>query len=110
MQHLGDRRFNRSENLQADILDALLQIAYFTSVNANVQIRDGKTYKKIVESAPKPIRRPGDPEPVKTKKTFVSGKQAAGVMQGFSKRVNTSHITGCKGEPCGCPKVAVDKK
>jgi hypothetical protein len=110
MQHLGEKRFNRQEHLQADILDALRQIAYYTSVNANVQIRDARSYKKIVESAPKPLRRPGDPEPVKPTKQFVSGKQAAGVMKGFSKRINTSHISGCKGEPCGCPKVAVDKK
>jgi hypothetical protein len=110
MQKLGDQRFNRQEHLQADILDALMQICYFTSVNANVQIRDGKSYKKVLDGAPKPLRRPGDPEPVKPQKKFVSGKSLNGVMQGFSKRVNTSHITGCKGEPCGCPKVAVDKK
>jgi hypothetical protein len=109
-KHFRKDRYTREEHIQADIIDCLDQILYFTTTGALAQINDRKGRSKIMKDRPQPRKRPGVEEK-KEKKTFATTNRAKAMFGQWAKRTIIDHIDGCRpvDGQCACPRRLVDK-
>lgn len=77
---VGERaRWTEEKHLLADIRDFCMRTMYFSSIAAAKDLNQ-TALGQINDHAPKPPRRPGDPEP--TQKTALTGAELKGTFLG----------------------------